>query len=102
MLLFIMYAVDCVTFVYGFNTSHVVIYPINSKEFAPSIKSFNTSHVVIYRKVDEFAIFVGQRFQYISCCYLSFKIIATIIIGATFQYISCCYLSNPSSTWGLC
>ena len=79
--------------IFGFNTSHVVIYlqlkytgkqpllfqyisccylsAVAIREAKYSI-SFNTSHVVIYRNKFIYNKHV-IRFQYISCCYLSKK-----------------------------
>ena len=56
--------------------------------------SFNTSHVVIYpsKQIPSEAV---QRFQYISCCYLSSDGIDDTKGIIEFQYISCCYLSHP-------
>ena len=44
--------------------------------------SFNTSHVVIYQLVHRF-LNDFSRFQYISCCYLSFRILKFIIVVIT-------------------
>ena len=54
----------------GFNTSHVVIYPLKMRLLNNPNISFNTSHVVIYLKGIEETI-ISLLFQYISCCYLS-------------------------------
>ena len=75
---------------------------------------FNTSHVVIYQYLQK-RDSSGIKFQYISCCYLSYLILLIsslkfvsihlmlLFIQITmrfphlviqFQYISCCYLSR--------
>ena len=62
----------------GFNTSHVVIYPVQEEQPAEQV-----------------------TFQYISCCYLSELIDAETWMDGKFQYISCCYLSRSLCLWSL-
>ena len=54
---------------------------------------FNTSHVVIYH-IDSLDAFEYTMFQYISCCYLSRSNSSLRSSKILFQYISCCYLSE--------
>ncbi len=58
-----------------------------------AIGCFNTSHVVIYQKFRYFQKH-NNKFQYISCCYLSNQILQNYEHIHQFQYISCCYLSK--------
>ena len=101
---------------FRFNTSHVVIYLMKMKLPLFHQNSFNTSHVVIYRhvfnvtvitiyvsihlmllfimKMTEMLKMTENKFQYISCCYLSEEFYKPLFWVSTFQYISCCYLSK--------
>ena len=40
----------------GFNTSHVVVYPLENSVLNLTNRSFNTSHVVVYRIVLRFSL----------------------------------------------
>ena len=53
---------------------------------------FNTSHVVVYPAHKWFILWY-VKFQYISCCSLSFNNLANGYAVHQFQYISCCSLS---------
>ena len=56
----------------SFNTSHVVVYRIHAQKHTIHILRFNTSHVVVYHK--DFNFYNDSvKFQYISCCSLSFR-----------------------------
>ena len=57
----------------SFNTSHVVIYPLSILSLLGVLWGFNTSHVVIYLFLDPSVETIMVEFQYISCCYLSFR-----------------------------
>ena len=69
MLLFIRKRLMCSLMYWGFNTSHVVIYHEWAMQKVER-DCFNTSHVVIYQK-NTYKREWKDKFQYISCCYLS-------------------------------
>ena len=52
------------------NTSHVILYPIFSRDFEPEIEHLNTSHVILYQLMKSLPPFVTP-FKYISCYSLS-------------------------------
>ena len=76
----------------GFNTSHVVVYPLSTFSIYVFCLSFNTSHVVVYQSKVSFVVAI-EMFQYISCCSLSNAFRNPRYNKITFQYISCCSLS---------
>ena len=98
----------------SFNTSHVVVYPSVEHLCLSVFLRFNTSHVVVYPGRSSFRQvstrvsihlmlqFIKNcaalhnrtfKFQYISCCSLSWLSLITMFCWIMFQYISCCSLS---------
>ena len=75
------------------NTSHVLIYRWLILSMDSWFPNLNTSHVLIYPE------HLAERykkweFKYISCSYLSKRIVKRIWLSLLFKYISCSYLST--------
>ena len=97
------------------NTSHVLIYHLPTRTVGGFGRNLNTSHVLIYRwlilsmdswfpnlNTSHVLIYpehLAERykkweFKYISCSYLSKRIVKRIWLSLLFKYISCSYLST--------
>ena len=98
MLLFIDYAQQQALGEAGFNTSHVVIYPVKGDVTKAYPSGFNTSHVVIYQLKKSATEIVNTCFNTSHVVIYRRLLYDGNYASGTFQYISCCYLSFPFSS----